>query len=115
MVTPVITRAMTEITELRRTYPTPNPSPDDAGLCTWIPLADIATVLGHFEARLLTQMVLTRLAELNPYHYESCTFTDLKTSLDLYGIAPVKSHGVMVIAADNITQALTYRHQNTDS
>jgi S-DNA-T family DNA segregation ATPase FtsK/SpoIIIE len=112
MVSPVITRAMAEITELRRTGPTPGPTPDDGpGLVD--PLADIATVLGT-DPRLRTQVVLTRLAEHNPEHYEGWSFTDLKNALEEYGIAPIKSHGVMVIAADDITQALTDRNRDID-
>jgi DNA segregation ATPase FtsK/SpoIIIE, S-DNA-T family len=112
MVTPVITRAMAEITQLRRTGVTPE-SPEDAP----VPvdhLADIALVLGT-DRRLRTQTVLTRLAEHNPEHYEGWTFTTLKTTLDEWGVAPVKSDGVMVIRAEDITQALTDRdHDTTD-
>jgi S-DNA-T family DNA segregation ATPase FtsK/SpoIIIE len=112
-VTPVVTRAMAEIGELRHTGRGTPTTPHD-GPTQVDPLADIATVLGT-EARLRTQMVLTRLAEHNPHHYEGWTFTDLKNALEEYGIAPVKSHGVMVIAADDITQALTDRDRDTDA
>ena len=85
LVTPVITRAMTQITELRRTGPTPDteegPEPVDH-------LADIAQVLGD-KRRVLTRVVLTRLAEHNPAEYEGWTFTDLKAALAEYGIEPV--------------------------
>jgi DNA segregation ATPase FtsK/SpoIIIE, S-DNA-T family len=110
--TPVITRAMTEITDLHRTDPTPDgadtqdPTPDH--------LADIAAVLGSAR-RVLTRVVLTRLAEFNPTVYEGWTFTDLKATLAPYGIEPVKSDGVMVIRTDDITTALTTRDQGTDS
>jgi len=111
-VTPVITRAMTEITNLRHTSPTPHgadeqdPTPD--------PLADIAAVLGSAR-RVLTRVVLTRLAELNPTRYEGWTSTDLKTTLAPYGIEPVKSDGLMVLRTDDITTALTNRDHDTDS
>jgi S-DNA-T family DNA segregation ATPase FtsK/SpoIIIE len=112
MVSPVITRAMAEITQLRRTGPTPDTTPDD-GPTLVDPLADIATVLGT-DRRLRTQTVLTRLAEHNPEYYEGWTFTHLKTALAEWGVEPVKSDGVMVVRADDITQALTHRHRNTD-
>ncbi len=59
-------------------------------------------------------MVLTRLAEHNPSQYEGWTFTDLKAALAVYGIEPVKSDGLMVIRAEDITQALTDRDEDTD-
>jgi S-DNA-T family DNA segregation ATPase FtsK/SpoIIIE len=113
-VTPVVTRAMAETSELRHTGRGTKTTPDDDGPTPVDPLADIATVLGT-EARLRTQMVLTRLAKHNPHHYEGWSFTDLKTALEEYGIAPVKSHGVMVIVADDITQALTDRDRDIDA
>ncbi len=75
-------------------------------------LADIALVLGT-DRRLRTQTVLTRLAEHNPEHYEGWTFTTLKTTLDEWGVAPVKSDGVMVIRTEDITQAITERDHGT--
>lgn len=59
-------------------------------------MADVAAVLGDTR-RVLTRVVLTRLAELNPAEYEGWTFTDLKTALSVYGIEPVKSDGLMVV------------------
>jgi len=114
MVTPVITRAMAEITELGRTGPTPDTAPDHDGSGLVDPLADIAHVLGT-EARLRTQMVLTRLAEHNPDHYEGWTFTYLTTTPENYGIAPVNSHVVIVITPDDITHTFTERHQHTST
>jgi S-DNA-T family DNA segregation ATPase FtsK/SpoIIIE len=113
MVTPVITRAMTQITELRRTGPTPD-TEDQDGPEPADHLADIAQVLGD-KRRVLTRVVLTRLAEHNPTEYEGWTFTDLKATLAEYGIEPVKSDGVMVVRADDITTALTDRNHNADS
>jgi S-DNA-T family DNA segregation ATPase FtsK/SpoIIIE len=104
MVTPVINRAMAQITELRHTGAAPNGTAD--GPAAADPLADIAAVLGDTR-RVLTRVVLTRLAELNPGEYEGWTFTDLKAALSVYGIEPVKSAGVMVIRAEDITTALT--------
>jgi S-DNA-T family DNA segregation ATPase FtsK/SpoIIIE len=77
-------------------------------------LADIAAVLGA-DRRVRTQVTLTRLAEHDPDHYEGWTFTDLRTALGDYGIEPVKSDGVMVVRADDITQALTERNHDANS
>ena len=111
-VTPVINRAMAQITELRHTGPTAEET-DAGGPEPADPLADIATVLGTAR-RVLTRVVLTRLAEHNPSQYEAWTFTDLKDALAVYGIEPVKSDGRMVIRAEDITQALTDRHDDAD-
>jgi S-DNA-T family DNA segregation ATPase FtsK/SpoIIIE len=110
LVSPVIARAMAEITDLHRTglQDTDDaPAPVDH-------LADIAQVLGE-QRRTLTRVVLTRLAELNPTAYEGWTFTDLKTALARYGIEPVKSDGVMVIRTEDITTAVTERNHGDDS
>jgi S-DNA-T family DNA segregation ATPase FtsK/SpoIIIE len=112
LVTPVIARAMTQITELRRTGPTAEDT--GAGSEPVDHLADIAQVLDG-QRRVLTRVVLTRLAELNPSAYEGWTFTDLKSALAEYGIEPVKSDGVMVVRAEDITTALTERNQNADN
>jgi S-DNA-T family DNA segregation ATPase FtsK/SpoIIIE len=109
LVTPVINRAMAQITDLRHTGPTLNsteggPAPADS-------LADIAAVLGDTR-RVLTRVVLTRLAELNPAEYEGWTFTDLKAALAVYGIEPVKSDGLMVVRTEDITTALTDRDED---
>ena len=111
LVTPVINRAMAQITELRHTGPTPDATDD--GPAPVDQLADIATVLGQAR-RVLTRVVLSRLAELNPAEYEGWTFTDLKAALSVYGVEPVKSDGLMVIRAEDITTALTDRDEDTD-
>ncbi|MGH3813264.1 MAG: hypothetical protein ACRDUV_12515, partial [Pseudonocardiaceae bacterium] len=110
LVTPVITRAMAGIDQLRRTGATADQIPPPTAVDH---LADIAEILGD-QRRVRTQVVLTRLADHDPDHYEGWTFTDLKTTLATYGIEPVKSDGVMVVRADDITQALTHCHHNTD-
>jgi len=56
-----------------------------------------------------TQVVLTRLAELNPAIYEGWTFSDLSAALADYDIEPVKSGGVKVVRATDVTHAVTYR------
>lgn len=110
MVSPVISRAMAEINDLRRTG-VPAHQIDERVEADH--LGDIAEVL-RGERRVLTRVVLTRLAELNPAEYEGWTFADLKAALGEYGIEPVKSAGVMVIRADDITAVLTERGQNAD-
>lgn len=110
LVTPVITRAVAELSDLRRTGPADHENSDDQ------PggpdhLADIAEVLAG-ERRVRTQVVLGRLAEHNPHEYEDWTFTDLRAALAAHGIEPVKSDGVKVVRADDITQALTHRHHH---
>jgi len=110
-VTPIINRAMDLITKQGRTVhaalagTTDEPVPVDH-------LADIHQVL-HGERRVRTQVVLTRLAELNPTAYEGWSFSDLKTALAHQGIEIGKSHGHSVVRADDITQAITQRN-NTD-
>lgn len=76
-------------------------------------LANIHQVL-HGEQRLRTQVVLTRLAELNPTAYEGWGFSDLKAALAEEGVEIGKSHGHSVVRADDITQALT-RNDNRES
>ncbi|MGH3754885.1 MAG: hypothetical protein ACRDRP_19745 [Pseudonocardiaceae bacterium] len=110
LVTPVIARAMAEITDLRRTGPTADQIEGPAEVDH---LADIAEAL-RGERRVLTRVVLTRLAELSPTEYEGWTFTDLKATLSEHGIEPVKSDGVMVVRADDIATALTERHHDID-
>lgn len=67
------------------------------------------------EPRVRTQVVLARLAEHNPTEYESWTFTDLRLALAAYGIKPGKSAGVMVVRADEVTNALAHRATTLDT
>lgn len=109
-ITPVITRALHLMAQQGRTMKTAQattteePPPVDH-------LADIHQVL-RGEHRVRTQVVLTRLAELNPTAYEGWTFSDLKTTLAAEGIEIGKSHGNSVIRAHDITQAITQRDNN---
>jgi S-DNA-T family DNA segregation ATPase FtsK/SpoIIIE len=66
------------------------------------------------EKRVRTQIVLARLAELNPTEYEDWTFQDLTATLAEHDVEPAKSQGVKVIRADDITQALTERDENSN-
>jgi S-DNA-T family DNA segregation ATPase FtsK/SpoIIIE len=107
LVTPVVARAVALAAERGRGLPTTDetesgpPPPADH-------LADIADAL-HGEKRVRTQAILTRLAANDPAEYEAWTFTDLSAALAKYGVQPVKSHGVMVVRADDITAALADR------
>jgi S-DNA-T family DNA segregation ATPase FtsK/SpoIIIE len=109
-ITPVITRALHLMAQQGRAMTaalastTNEPLPVDH-------LADIQQVL-RAERRIRTQVVLTRLAELNPTAYEGWSFSDLKTALTAEGIKIGKSHGNSVIRAHDITQAITQRDNN---
>ncbi|MYU25627.1 ATP-binding protein [Streptomyces sp. SID8352] len=72
------------------------------------PLADILTVLGD-EKRVFTQDVIKRLALLSEDTYGRWSFGDLTRVLDAAGIEPKKSHGRMVVRAEDVTRALTER------
>jgi S-DNA-T family DNA segregation ATPase FtsK/SpoIIIE len=105
-ITPIITRALHRMTTTGRTlhaapHTTGEPDPLDH-------LADIHHVLRD-QPRVRTQIVLTRLAELNPGVYEGWSFSDLKTALTHHGVQISKSHGHSVIRATDITHALTRR------
>lgn len=108
LVTPVVTRAMAAIDELRRTGD-PTTDDDDQDETEIVDhLANIDEVL-RGERRVRTQVVLTRLAELHPAIYEGWTFSDLTAALAEYGIEPVKSGGLKVVRAADVTHALTHR------
>ena len=114
MLTPVVTRAMTTIGELRRTGPITDTKDDDELTEAVDYLADIHQAL-RGERRVRTLVVLTRLAELNPAVYEGWTFQDLSAALADYDIEPVKSGGVKVVRATDVTHALTYRDRHRDT
>ncbi|MFN2495400.1 MAG: hypothetical protein ABR608_05780 [Pseudonocardiaceae bacterium] len=61
------------------------------------------------ERRVRTQVVLARLAELNPGQYEDWTFQTLAAVLAEDGIEIGKSDGVKVVRAEDVTRALTER------
>ncbi|NUV58722.1 ATP-binding protein [Streptomyces sp. CAI-85] len=72
------------------------------------PLADILTVLGN-EKRVFTQDVIKRLSVLSEDAYGRWSFGDLTRVLDAAGIEPKKSHGRMVVRAEDVTRALADR------
>jgi S-DNA-T family DNA segregation ATPase FtsK/SpoIIIE len=75
------------------------------------PLADIAAVIGD-APRVRTKDVLARLATKNADAYGGWSFLDLKRVLDDAGASPYKSDGVMCVARDRVTRALTNREEN---
>jgi S-DNA-T family DNA segregation ATPase FtsK/SpoIIIE len=111
-ITPIITRALHLMTKqgravnLARENSTDEPTSVDH-------LTDINEAL-HGQRRVRTQIVLTRLAELNPTTYEGWSFSDLKTTLAAESIEIGKSHGHSVIRAEDIHRAITHRHDNSD-
>lgn len=112
-ITPIINRAMALLAEHGRAVPTTDTSPDVDEEAAVDHLADIHTVL-RGEKRVRTQVVLARLAELNPADYEDWTFQDLAAALAAYDIEPAKSQGVKVVRADDVAQALTERNETGD-
>jgi S-DNA-T family DNA segregation ATPase FtsK/SpoIIIE len=112
-ITPVVTRAMAALDELRHTGG-PTTGQDDQEMEEVDHLATIDEVL-RGERRVRTQVVLTRLAELHPAIYEGWSFSDLTAALAEYGIEPVKSGGLKVVRAADITHALTHRDHENDT
>jgi DNA segregation ATPase FtsK/SpoIIIE, S-DNA-T family len=107
-ITPIITRALQLLTKHSRTI---HPQENTGELQQINHLANIHRVLGG-QLRVRTQIVLSRLAELNPTAYEGWSFTDLKTTLTQHGIKIGKSHGNSVVRAHDVMQALTQRDNN---
>jgi S-DNA-T family DNA segregation ATPase FtsK/SpoIIIE len=103
-VTPIITRAMNEISELRHTLPptgTVIEEPPDH-------LADIWEVL-QGEARVRTTVVLSRLAELDNNLYGTWTTHNLSEFLRSVDVPIGKSQGQSVVRAQSISEALDAR------
>ncbi|GAB3671253.1 FtsK/SpoIIIE domain-containing protein [Saccharopolyspora tripterygii] len=109
-VTPVVERALA-LREGQQPADTAAQPTDDGEQLD--PLADIATVIGD-KARMRTQEVLQRLAELNPHAYRDWTFTALREVLADADAEPYKSGGVMQVSADAVRQAITERHETSD-
>jgi len=110
--TPVVTRAMALLDEHGREVPSSDTTEDDDEEIT-DHLADIHTAM-RGQPRVRTQVVLQRLAELNPSEYAGWTFQDLAEALSADGIAARKSDGVMVVRAADVGRALTERKQDDD-
>ncbi|UUV34547.1 FtsK/SpoIIIE domain-containing protein [Amycolatopsis roodepoortensis] len=107
-VTPVIARAMASIEDAGHAIETSARPELDAAPAAVDHLADVDTVMNG-ERRVRTQVVLTRLTQLNPDEYEGWTFRDLTAALTNSGITPVKSDGVKVIRAEDVSAALADR------
>ncbi|WP_371567825.1 FtsK/SpoIIIE domain-containing protein [Streptomyces canus] len=71
-------------------------------------LADILTVLAD-EKRMLTQDVIRKLGALDADAYGRWSFGDLTRVLEAAGTEAKKSHGRMVVRAEDITRALSDR------
>ncbi|MCA1696047.1 MAG: hypothetical protein LC749_15720, partial [Actinobacteria bacterium] len=110
-ITPIITRAMHLLAKQGRTI---HPDPENTTNEPVDHLTDIHQVL-RAERRVRTQVVLTRLAELNPNAYEGWSFSDLKTALADEGIEIGKSHGHSVVRVDDLARAITERDRSYDS
>jgi S-DNA-T family DNA segregation ATPase FtsK/SpoIIIE len=104
---------MALLAEHGRTVPTTDTTPNTDQQPTADHLSDIHTVL-RGEKRVRTQVVLARLAELNPTEYEDWTFQDLAATLAEYDIEPAKSQGVKVVRADDVAEVLTERGEIDD-
>jgi S-DNA-T family DNA segregation ATPase FtsK/SpoIIIE len=112
-VSPVIARAMALLDEHGRLLPTSEPEGEGSTEPEPDHLADIHTVT-RGETRVRTQIVLRRLAELNPDEYADWSFQDLAEALTTGGITARKSDGVMVVRAADVVRALTERDQDND-
>lgn len=110
MVTPVVMRAVALVQETGRIIedtarPEIEATPVDH-------LADVDTAM-RGEHRVPTRVVLARLAEHNPSEYEGWTFSDLKAILAEHGFGPRKSGGVQVVRAEDVTEALAARNEDS--
>lgn len=106
LVSPVVARAMALLAEQGRQLTAT--AADDNEAAPVDHLADIADAC-QGEKRVRTQTVLARLIADNPDEYDGWTLTDLSATLNRYGITPGKSHGIMVIRADDVASALATR------
>ena len=113
-VTPVITRAMALLDEHGRSLPISELKSEDNAEPEPDHLADIHVVT-RGEMRVRTQIVLRRLAELNPDEYADWSFQDLAEALATGGITARKSDGVMVVRAVDVARALTERDEDNDN
>lgn len=98
-VTPIIDRAMRLLAEAGRAIGQPERPMLEAATADH--LADVAEVM-RGERRVRTQIVLARLAELNPTVYERWTFSMLTAALAGVGITPRKSGGVKVVRLEDV-------------
>ena len=105
-VTPIITRAMAAVKELRRTSA---PAIESAPAVDH--LANIERAL-RGEARARTAVILARLIEANAATYEPWSFRDLKAAL---GDVPVRKYGGdSVVYLEDVQKALRDREEGTE-
>lgn len=109
-ITPVVQRALA----LREDAGITSPLIEAAPAPVVDPLADIAAVVAESgKTRMRTQEVLQRLAECNPGHYRSWTFSDLTKVLADTPAAPYKTDGNMHVSAARLQAAITDRDEDT--
>lgn len=111
-VSPIIARAMQLLAEAGRTIGQVDRL--ELGSAPADHLADIAEVM-RGERRVRTQVVLARLAELNPAEYEGWSFSTLTAVLAEHGVAPRKSDGVKVLRAEDVGAALAEGLEDRDA
>ncbi|MGW5053225.1 hypothetical protein [Actinokineospora sp. NPDC004072] len=110
-VTPVVARALTLREGNAQVYAVENRLEIEGA--TVDHLSDIHQVING-EPRVRTQVVLARLAALNPTVYEPWNARNLRAVLTEYGIRPRKSDGAMVVRADDVADAINRRgHRET--
>jgi len=112
-VSPVIARAMALLDGQGRAVPVADHSDSVEEVPAPDHLTDIHAAM-RGEKRVRTQIVLRRLAELNPDEYADWSFSDLAEALATGGIAARKSDGVMVVRAADVAHALTERDEDDD-
>lgn len=105
-VSPIIARALAIIAETGRAIESSGRLEIEAAPVDH--LADIAEVMGG-EPRVRTQIALARLIAHNPDEYGDWSLADLAAALAEHDIEPRKSHGVMVVRAEDVTAALADR------
>ena len=106
-VTPVISRAMGLLADRGLALPAASVA-EDVKVVEIDYLADIHTII-RGEVRMRTQMVLRRLAELNPAEYGEWTFQDLAETLAAHGLVARKYNGTMVVRSADVARAVAER------
>lgn len=107
-VTPVIARAIALLDETGHAIPAAEITDGGEENSDIDHLADLHAVL-RGEARVRTQTVLRRLADLKPAEYGDWSFPRLAEVLAEHGLTAHKSDGVMVIRAAEVSRVLTNR------
>jgi DNA segregation ATPase FtsK/SpoIIIE, S-DNA-T family len=110
-VTPIIARALRLIADDDRALPASQRL--ELGTAPSAPdhLTAVAEAM-RGERRVRTQVVLTRMAALNPTVYDGWTLTDLRDVLTDFGITVRKSDGVKVLRVEDVTTALRNRTED---